>query len=85
MLFAALNDEVFEIREVVMGILGRITSRNPAYILPGLRKKLVELLTDLEYSSDSRTREQSARQLGSLIGGGTLSLSFSSIVVLIFI
>jgi FKBP12-rapamycin complex-associated protein len=77
MLFAALNDEVFEIREIVMGILGRITSRNPAYILPGLRKKLIELLNDLECSSDSLIREQSARQLGSLIGGGTPLLSLS--------
>jgi len=69
LLFLALNDEVFEIRELVMGVIGRCAIRNPAYVLPGLRKKMIELLSELEYSTDSLLREQSARLLAGLIGG----------------
>jgi FKBP12-rapamycin complex-associated protein len=74
MLLTALNDEVFEIRELAMGILSRLATHNPAYVLPTLRKKLIELLNDLEYSTDSLVREQSAHQLGSLLGGGGVIL-----------
>ena len=50
-LFIALNDETYEIREISMAILGRLTRYNPAYILPSLRKILIQSLTELEYSS----------------------------------
>ena len=46
-LFMALNDEVFEIREIAISIIGRLTAVNPAYVMPALRKTLVQLLTDL--------------------------------------
>ncbi|KAI7678486.1 TOR1 phosphatidylinositol 3-kinase, partial [Hortaea werneckii] len=36
-LFLALNDEKFPIREAAMGIIGRLTSVNPAYVFPSLR------------------------------------------------
>ncbi len=49
-LFMALNDEVFSIREVAIKIIGRLTTYNPAYVLPSLRKTLIHLLTELEYS-----------------------------------
>ncbi|KAK3060939.1 hypothetical protein LTS18_007365, partial [Coniosporium uncinatum] len=39
-LFLALNDEVLTIREAAMAIIGRLTSVNPAYVLPSLRKVL---------------------------------------------
>ena len=50
-LFVVLNDEVFAIREIVISILGRLTALNPAYVLPSLRRTLIQLLTQLEYSS----------------------------------
>ncbi|KAI9091315.1 armadillo-type protein [Phlyctochytrium arcticum] len=66
-LFIALNDEVFIIRELAISIIGRLTVHNPAYVLPSLRKTLIQLLTELEYSGASRQREESARLLGHLI------------------
>jgi len=50
-LFTALNDEVFEIRELSIAVIGRLTIHNPAYVLPSLRKTLIQLLTELEYST----------------------------------
>ncbi|KYQ91695.1 protein kinase [Tieghemostelium lacteum] len=67
-LFIALNDEVFEIRELAISVIGRLTIRNPAYVMPSLRKTLIQLLTELEFSGDSRNKEESARLLGHLIG-----------------
>ena len=49
-LFIALNDEVFAIRELTITIIGRLTLHNPAYVMPSLRKTLIQLLTELEYS-----------------------------------
>ncbi|KAJ3311625.1 phosphatidylinositol kinase- protein kinase tor1 [Boothiomyces sp. JEL0838] len=66
-LFMALNDEVFSIREVAMGIIGRLSTFNPAYIMPSLRKLLIKLLAELEYSGISRQREESAKLIGLLI------------------
>ena len=44
-LFVALNDEQFEIRELTMCIIGRLSILNPAYIMPSLRNTLLQLLT----------------------------------------
>ncbi|KAJ3290058.1 phosphatidylinositol kinase- protein kinase tor1 [Borealophlyctis nickersoniae] len=66
-LFIALNDEVFAIRELAITIIGRLTIHNPAYVLPSLRKTLIQLLTELEYSGVSRQKEESARLLSHLI------------------
>ncbi|MBW0486587.1 hypothetical protein O181_026302 [Austropuccinia psidii MF-1] len=49
-LFMAMNDEVHVIRESAIKTIGRLTKQNPAYIMPNLRKTLIQLLTDLEYS-----------------------------------
>jgi FKBP12-rapamycin complex-associated protein len=46
-LFNALNDEVFEIREKAISIIGRLSVCNPAYVLPLIRKLLIQLLTEL--------------------------------------
>ena len=46
-LFIVLNDEKFQTREVAIAVIGRLISRNPAYVLPGLRKTLLQLLTEL--------------------------------------
>jgi FKBP12-rapamycin complex-associated protein len=50
-LFISLNDEYFQVREASIEMIGRLTSRNPAYVLPSLRKTLIQLLTELEYSA----------------------------------
>lgn len=42
-LFVALNDEVFEIRELAMCTIGRLSSMNPAYVMPSLRKVLIQV------------------------------------------
>lgn len=66
-IFVALNDEAFEVRELAILMAGRLSERNPAYVLPALRRHLVQLLTDLEQSADSKSREESAKLLGFLI------------------
>lgn len=67
LLFIALNDEVFSIRKTAIKILGRLSAINPAYIVPSLRKTLIQLLSRLEYSSTSRKKEESAILLSLLI------------------
>jgi FKBP12-rapamycin complex-associated protein len=66
-LFIALNDETFVIRELAITILGRITTFNPAYVIPPLRKILIQLLTEIEYSGLVRNKEESARLLTLLV------------------
>jgi len=50
-LFIALNDEVFTIRVTAIGIIGRLAIHNPAFVMPPLRKALIQLLTELELST----------------------------------
>ncbi len=50
-LFIALNDESFVNRELAIGIIGRLAVHNPAYVMPSLRKALIQLITELEYST----------------------------------
>jgi phosphatidylinositol kinase/protein kinase (PI-3 family) len=50
-IFIALNDEVFENRAVAVSLIGRLAKHNPAYVMPSLRKALIQLLTELEYST----------------------------------
>lgn len=50
-LFIALNDESFENRVTAVGLIGRLAKHNPAYVMPSLRKALIQLLTELEYST----------------------------------
>lgn len=66
-LFIALNDEVFNVRKLAIRRIGRLTLRNPAYVMPSMRKTLVQLLTELEFSGDSTNKEESATLLGHLI------------------
>jgi serine/threonine-protein kinase mTOR len=50
-LFIALNDEIYAIREVAIKLIGRLAPHNPAHVMPSLRKTLIQLLTELEYST----------------------------------
>lgn len=66
-IFFALNDEVFAIREVAISIIGRLTLVNPAYVVPSLRKVLIQMLTELEFSDVARNKEESAKLLSLLV------------------
>lgn len=66
-LFAAFQDEFFKIKLQVLCILGRLNVYNPAYLLPSLRKTLVQLLDDLRLTNISHLQEQSAQLLACLI------------------
>jgi FKBP12-rapamycin complex-associated protein len=50
-LFIAMNDEVFRNREVAITVIGRLAALNPAYVMPSLRKSLIQLITELEYTT----------------------------------
>ncbi|KAJ4716092.1 Serine/threonine-protein kinase TOR [Melia azedarach] len=66
-IFAALNDEDFDVREYAISVAGRLSEKNPAYVLPALRRHLIQLLTYLEQSADNKCKEESAKLLGCLI------------------
>ncbi|PIK33482.1 target of rapamycin [Apostichopus japonicus] len=66
-LFVALNDEQFDIRELAMCIIGRLSNLNPAYVMPSLRKTLIQIMTELEHSGVGRNKEQSAKMLCNLV------------------
>lgn len=51
-----------------MTIIGRLTLHNPAFVMPSLRKSLIQLLTELEYSNLPRNKEEGARLLSHLLG-----------------
>lgn len=70
-LFIALNDEVFKNREAAIEIIGRLANHNPAYVMPSLRKSLIQLITELEYATASKQKEESARLLCLLIGASS--------------
>jgi FKBP12-rapamycin complex-associated protein len=50
-LFIALNDAVFSNRELVIGIIGRLALHNPAYVMPSLRKVLIQMISNLQFST----------------------------------
>jgi hypothetical protein len=50
------HSQVFAIREAAISIIGRLAARNPAYVMPSLRKTLIQLLTELQYSGETRNR-----------------------------
>lgn len=70
-LFMALNDEMFRNREVAITIIGRLAQHNPAYVMPSLRKSLIQLITELEYSTATKQKEESAKLLCLLIGASS--------------
>lgn len=81
-LFVALNDEVFRIRELAIGIIGRLAHHNPAYVMPSLRKSLINLITELEYATANKQKEESARLLCLLIGASSsLVRSYASTIL----
>jgi FKBP12-rapamycin complex-associated protein len=85
-LVMSVNDEIFSVRNLAVSVLGRLISHNPAYVMPPLRKTLIQLLTDLEYSGIryahlfvsvyslkfSRQKEESVQLVASLISSSSI-------------
>ncbi|KAF1783413.1 Serine/threonine-protein kinase TOR [Phytophthora cactorum] len=69
LVFLLLNDENANIRERAMQLLERLAPRNPAFVMPSLRRVIIQLVTELQHTSDLRMREDSTRLLGHLIRG----------------
>lgn len=67
LLFMLLEDEVFIIRVTALKVIGRLTAVNPAYIVPVLRKTLLELLTELKYLKLPNQNEECLTMLCTLI------------------
>jgi FKBP12-rapamycin complex-associated protein len=65
-LFFALHDEQFAVREVAVSIIGRLARHNPAYVIPQLRKTVIQMLTELEYTDVARSKEESSKLLSLL-------------------
>ena len=66
-IFIALNDEEFAVREIAVAILGRLAKHNPADVMPSLRRALIQLLTGLEYATVARHKEESAKLLTGVV------------------
>ncbi|KAG9073513.1 phosphatidylinositol kinase- protein kinase tor1, partial [Ceratobasidium sp. UAMH 11750] len=66
-LFMAANDEVFANRDLAVKHIGRLAALNPAFVMPLLRKTVIQLLNEVEYSIVSRRKEESAKLLTELI------------------
>lgn len=45
LLFAALNEDTFDVRTIAISVLGRLMPHKPADVMPHLRTLLTELLT----------------------------------------
>ena len=57
----AINESDYEVRQAAMIILGRLTSVNPAYVFPPLRKLLLNLMQGVRSSNDPTHEEEGAR------------------------
>lgn len=85
-LFVCLNDERFEIRELALCTIGRLSNINPAYVMPPLRKVLLQLLTELQYSGMGRNKEQAAKMLGHLLSNAPrITRFYTEPIVKVFI
>jgi serine/threonine-protein kinase mTOR len=47
----AMNDEAYDVRFKAVTIIGRLGDYNPAHVMPSLRKTLIQLLTEIEYTT----------------------------------
>ncbi|KAJ3451110.1 serine/threonine-protein kinase mtor [Anaeramoeba flamelloides] len=66
-LLIGLNDENFAVRYLIVTIIGRISKINPRFVIPSVRKTLIQLLTELEFTKDLKLKEESAKLLAHLI------------------
>ena len=66
-LFLCVRDERAEIRELSASMISRLSASNSAYILPFIRKILMQLLTEVDVYPDVGQREKSVRLMGHLL------------------
>ncbi|KFD55349.1 hypothetical protein M513_03689 [Trichuris suis] len=62
-----LQDRRYEIREAVVILLGNMCDINPAYVVPTLRRVLLQVFDEMNHSGLSRNEEQSARLFAQLV------------------
>lgn len=60
LLFSGLQDENYGVREAALALVGRLAPRNPALILPALRRTLIHTLAELEHA-DVQVRSAATR------------------------
>ena len=61
LLIATIHDDSTKVREVAVHVLGRVSSHNPAAVVPALRGLLMDLLTELELSPSLRCKGDTNR------------------------
>lgn len=66
-LLISLKDEIYDIRELSISIVARLSSINPTFVMPTLREVIMELLTDLLYSGTGKNKEVCSKILCQLI------------------
>eukprot|EP00756_Hemistasia_phaeocysticola_P003197 Hpha_TRINITY_DN12120_c0_g1::TRINITY_DN12120_c0_g1_i1::g.82064::m.82064/K07203/MTOR, FRAP, TOR; serine/threonine-protein kinase mTOR len=66
-LMIVLNDESVPVRRAGTMLLGRLASVNPARCLPALRTSLVQLLAELQCTTDAGRQELAAATIGDLV------------------
>lgn len=66
-LFMCVRDERPELRELSASMISRLSASNSAYILPFIRKILMQLLTEVDIYPDIAQREKSVRLIGHLL------------------
>ena len=69
--FLAVNDSDFQVRQAAIVIVGRLTSINPAYVFPSLRKVLVNLIMSIKNSKSPRSKEDGAKLIGLVIANAS--------------
>ncbi|KAJ1732407.1 phosphatidylinositol kinase- protein kinase tor1, partial [Coemansia biformis] len=67
-LFLLMSDEVFEVRRTVLTVIGRLVKVNAAYVMPSLRRLIIQLQTELEHARGIREREECVQLLTVLVG-----------------
>ena len=65
-LLPALNDR-FANRQVALKILGRLARRNPAAVLPTLRRLILTCSSEIELMANARKQDQAVATLGTLV------------------
>uniref|UniRef100_F1KPT5 Serine/threonine-protein kinase TOR n=1 Tax=Ascaris suum TaxID=6253 RepID=F1KPT5_ASCSU len=66
LIFMSLHDEKLEIQEEAVALLGKLGDLNPAFVLPRMRKVLLETLSQLTNSRVGRLEEYSARLIAQI-------------------
>jgi FKBP12-rapamycin complex-associated protein len=66
-LFLCVRDERLEIRELSASIISKLSVSNSAYILPFVRKILMQLLIEIEIYPDLSSKETTVRLIGHLL------------------